>query len=89
MQTTDQIIEEAIDAVIGTPPPIGSVCAHRDDPVTRELMSVVDGIATLSYDGVTKRFPASEIFNPNDVKREALRIQLREASVEIAAAPNN
>lgn len=89
MKTENEIIEQAIDVVIGTPPPVGAVCAHRDDPVSRELMSVVDGIATLSWGGVTRTFPASEVFDPNDVKREALRIQCREASAMIIASPSN
>ena len=86
-----QIIDEAVKRSQGRKLTIGSVACHPDDPISRELVAYEDfgKVAVLSWDGVTKRWPASEIFDPNDAKHAAVAIQTIETLRDIECAANN
>lgn len=77
MKTNTEIIHEAVKNVQGHLLVPGMVAGHPDDPVARELVSYEDNgkTAVLSHAGVTKRWPANEIFDPNEARDEAIRIK--------------
>lgn len=59
----------------------GTACAHPSDKMVYVLDGYEEDQAVLSWNGVTKRFPASEIFDVNRVKDTAIQISM-EAQVE-------
>jgi hypothetical protein len=69
-------IEQAIKVHQGEILPLGSVVAHPSDPMTYELIMYDGDFAVLSWNGVTKRFPANEIFDANRVKNTAVSIHV-------------
>lgn len=71
-----KLIDWAIKQVRGRKLPIGCIAAHPDDPIARVLVRYEDDgrIAVLSLGGVTKRWPASEIFDLNEVERVAVQV---------------
>lgn len=69
-------IEEAIKIHQGEIMPLGTACAHPSDSMTYELIMYDGDMAVLSWNGVTKRFPASEVFDVNKVKRTAISIHI-------------
>lgn len=69
-------IEEAIKVHQGEVLPLGTACAHPSDSMTYELIMYDGDFAVLSWNGVTKRFPASEIFDVNKVKNTAVSIHI-------------
>lgn len=88
MKSTNQLIDEAIKMLQGKKKfPIGSVVAHPDDPVARELIAYEDdeAVAVLEWDGGIKRWPANEIVNPAEVQMVTLRLRYE----DILAARKN
>jgi len=87
----DAIIDHAVSLVQGRHLAIGSVAAHPDDPTSRELIAYEDDgcTAVLSWGGEIKRWPASEVFDPNDALDEALRICAENKLRRAAAFANN
>ena len=72
-------IKKAVKVVQGRRLKPGNVACHESDPITRELVRYEDNeqTAVLSWGGVTKRWPASEVFDPNDAKDVALQLLCR------------
>ena len=92
MKDYKKLIAEAVKKVQGKKTlPIGSVAAHADDPITRELIAYEDegAIAVLSWGGITKRWPANEVFDPNDALQEAMDLQIESANAAVQSAPQN
>ena len=77
------LIKDSIERVKGKRLRIGNVACHESDPISRNLVRYEDDgqTAVLSWGGVTKRWPASEVFDPNDVKALALNLLLSNRSV--------
>lgn len=61
--------------------PLGNVVCHASDPITRKLVRYEDDgqTAVLSWGGVTKRWPASEVFDPNAVEKVAIQFLCRDS----------
>jgi hypothetical protein len=75
MDNYDEIIDKAISLIQGEVLPLGTACAHPTDSMTYLLEGYDGDIAILSWDGVTKRFPASEIFDVNKCQKVSMNIK--------------
>jgi hypothetical protein len=69
-----EIIFEAIRRHQGKILKPGAIIAHLDDPITKELVRYDGDVAVAELDGMEFRFPASEIFDVNKVRRELILI---------------
>jgi hypothetical protein len=72
--TNDQIIDSDIKIVLeeGHLLSPGDPVAHSSDEMTYEFIRYENGNAIVGWNGITKSFPANEVFNPNIAKKVAL-----------------
>jgi hypothetical protein len=75
--TNHQIIDSAIKIVLeeGHLLSPGDTVAHSSDKMTYEFVRYENGNAIVGWDGITKSFPASEVFDPNIVRKVALDLK--------------
>ena len=79
MEKFDGIIKRAIKKHQGKILSIGTLCAHPSDHMTYELIGYDGDKAILSWNGITKYFPANEIFDVNKVKDMVITIHIAES----------
>ncbi len=72
--TNDQIIDSAIKIVLEEKHSLspGDPVAHSSDEMTYEFIRYENSNAIVGRNGITKSFPANEVFNPSIVKKVAL-----------------
>ena len=84
---TNAIIEKAICEVIGTRPKPGSIVAMRSEKTCWELIRYDGDVAVVNANGTEHSWPASEVFDVNEVRRRSQRIQAEDVveSAEMAS----
>lgn len=89
MKNDSQIIDEVVALCQCLLPEIGRVVAHPSYPLTCELVEYDGDEAVVELDGVTRRFPAAEIFDVDHARALAKLIQVDEALKSIAVHADN
>lgn len=73
-------IAEGIRQIAGTGLCVGAIVAKADEELSHELIGFDGDVCVVrGIDGEEKRWPISEVFDVNELKRVAVQIRIRNA----------